>query len=108
MICNPIFLITFLNDPKFILLCTVKWFYVLLNITNSPTKHQSFVYNDQTSINHLFALNLNVKHFYLTHRKERNQMQPLRVRVDLGAMAMKGYSLFLEVPILQEDHFQIV
>ena len=48
-------------------------------MTNNSIKHQSFVYiqlNDQTalfqtiefSINHLFALSLNVKQFYLTHR----------------------------------------
>ena len=51
----------------------------LLYITNVLIKHQSFVYiqlNDQTvlfqsiqfSISHLFALSLNVKQFYLTHR----------------------------------------
>ena len=43
-------------------------------ITNTYIKYQSFVYtqlNDQTvlfSISHLFALSLNVKQFYLTHR----------------------------------------
>ena len=47
--------------------------------TNNSIKHQSFVYtelNDQTvlfqtiqfSISHLFALSLNVKKFYVTHR----------------------------------------
>ena len=48
------------------------------SIANHSIKNQSFVYtklNDQTvqfqiiqfSINHLFALSLNVKQFYLTH-----------------------------------------
>ena len=79
MIGKEILLRTFLNEPKLILLHTVKWFQVLLYITNNLTEHRSFVYtelNDQTllflaiqfSISHLFALSLNVKQFYLTHR----------------------------------------
>ena len=58
---------------------TVKWFQVLLCVTYSSIKYQSFVYselNDQTvlfqtiqfSISHLSAYSLNVKQFYLTHR----------------------------------------
>ena len=57
----------------------VKWFQVLLCITNNSIKHQSFIYtqlNDQTvlfqtiqfSISHLISLSLIVKQFYLTHR----------------------------------------
>ena len=59
-----------------ICLHTVKWFQVLLCITNNSIKHQSFVYtqlNDQTilfHISHLFALSLNVKQFYLNCKKE--------------------------------------
>ena len=74
MICKYILLITFLNEPKLILLHAVKWFQVLLCITNNSFKHKSFVYtllNDQTvlfSLSHLFALSLNVRHFYLNHR----------------------------------------
>ena len=79
MICKHILSITFLNEPKLILLYTVKWFQEFLCITNNSIKHQSYVYillNDQTvlfqtiqfSINHLFALSLEVKQFYLTHR----------------------------------------
>ena len=71
MIFKHILLITFLNEPKLILLHTVKGFQVLLCITNNSIKHLSFVYtqlNDQTvlfqtirfSISHLFALSLNV------------------------------------------------
>ena len=78
MICNQILLLTFLNEPKFILVHTVKWFQVLLCITNNSFKHHSFVYtqlNDQTllfqtiqfSISHLFVHSLNIKQFYLTH-----------------------------------------
>ena len=55
------------------LLNNVKWFQVLLCITNN-----SIIYtllNDQTvlfltiqfSINHLFAFSFNAIHFYLTH-----------------------------------------
>ena len=44
MICKHILFITFLNEPKIILLQTVKWFQLLLCITNNSIKHQSFVY----------------------------------------------------------------
>ena len=78
MIYKHILLITFLNKPKHILLLTVKWFQVLLCITNNLIKYQSFVYTQlngqkvlfqaiQFSISHLFAHSLNVKQFYLTH-----------------------------------------
>ena len=36
------------------------------------------------------------------------QVLPLRARVDLEAMAMKGYSVFPKVPALLEPHHQIV
>ena len=56
----------------------VKWFQVLLCITDSSIKHQLFVYtqlNDQAvqfqtiqfSISHLLTLSLNAKQFYLTY-----------------------------------------
>ena len=35
------------------------------------------------------------------------QVLPLRVRVDLGAMAMKAYSTFPKAPALLELHSQI-
>ena len=95
-------------------LYTVKWFQVLLCITNNSIKHQSFVYtqvNDQTvlvqtiqfSIGHLFAHSLNVKQFNLTF-----QVLSLRVRVDLGEMAMKRYSAFSKAPVLLEPPHQII
>ena len=37
------FLITFLNEPKLIVLHTIKCFQLLLCITNNLDKHQSFV-----------------------------------------------------------------
>ena len=40
----------------------------------------------QFNVNHFFALTLNFKRFYLT------QALQLRVRLDLQAMATKGYS----------------
>ena len=36
------------------------------------------------------------------------QVLPLRARVDLGVMAMKGYSAFPKAPVLLEPHHQIV
>ena len=53
MICKHILLITFLNEPKLILLHAVKWFQILLFNTNYLIKHQSFLYthlNDQTGL----------------------------------------------------------
>ena len=44
MIYKHFLLIMFLNEPKHILLHTVKWFQVLLFITNNSIKHQSFIY----------------------------------------------------------------
>ena len=44
MICEHILLQAFFNKPKLILLHTVKWFQVLLCITQNLTKHQPFVY----------------------------------------------------------------
>ena len=69
----------FLNEPKLILLHTIKRFQVFQCITNNSIRYQLFVYthlNDQIvlfptiqfSISHLFALILDVKQFYLTHR----------------------------------------
>ena len=83
--CKHILLIMFLKEFNIICLHTVKWFQVLLCITNNSFKLQSFVYtqlNDKTvlfltiqfSISHLFAYSLNIKQFYLTHWYE-----PIRV-----------------------------
>ena len=36
------------------------------------------------------------------------QVLPLRIRVDLEAMAMKEYSIFLKAPAILEPHYQIV
>ena len=36
------------------------------------------------------------------------QVLPRRARVDLGAMAMKGYSAFPKAPASLEPHHQIV
>ena len=55
----------------------------------------------QFSISHLFTLSLNVKQFYLT------QVIPLWDRVNLGVIAMKGYSTFPKAPALLEPHHQI-
>ena len=51
MIFKQILLVTFLNEPKLILFHIVKWFQVLLCMTNNSIKHLTFVYtqlNDQT------------------------------------------------------------
>ena len=51
MICKYLLLISFLNEPKLNYLHAVKWYQILLCITNNSIKHESFVYtqlNDQT------------------------------------------------------------
>ena len=45
-----------------------------------------------------------VKQFYLTHRWNRNRYYPFQVWVDLGIMAMKGYSTYLKSPKLKPHH----
>ena len=79
MTCKHVLLITSLKEPKLIILLTVKWFQVLLCITNNSIKYQSFVYTQlnhqivlfqiiQFCSSHLFTLSLNVKQFHLTHK----------------------------------------
>ena len=46
-----------------------------------------------------------IKHFYLTYEY---QVLPLRVRVDLEAMAVKGLSTFLKALAFLETHHQII
>ena len=50
------------------------------------------------------------KNFYLTHKKVQfdYQMEPLRVRVDMGSTAIKGYSVFLKASELLEPHYQTI
>ena len=64
MICKQILLITFLNEPNFILLHTVEWFQVLLCITNKSIKHHSFVYTVKHT-NNLISNN-SIQHKYTT------------------------------------------
>ena len=82
-------LIMSLNESKLIFLHTMKWFQVLLHITNNSLKYQLFIYTqltDQTvifltiqlSISHLFAHSLNVKQFYLTHRTLSGATPPVQ------------------------------
>ena len=79
----------------------VKWFQVLLCNSNNSIKHQSLVYTQLTvqtflfliiksSIYHLFAHSLNSQTFLFDPLIGPYQVLPLQVRVDLGAMAMKG------------------
>ena len=52
MICKHVLLITFLHSQSSFL-HTVKWFQVLLSITNNSSRDQTFVYtqlNDQTAL----------------------------------------------------------
>ena len=137
MIGKHILLITFSNEPKFVLLHTEKWLQVILCITINSTKHHSFVYtqlNDQTvpfltilfnfffhngsnycymsqfiqlNVCHLFAHSLNDQKVLFEQYIRPCQVLPLRVRVNLGAMAIKGYYSFPKALRL-EPHHQIV
>ena len=44
----------------------------------------------------------------LNRSKDLRKLLPLRARVDLGAMAIKGYSALPKAPALLEPHHQIV
>ena len=55
----------FFNEPELILLHTVKWFQVLLCISNNSIKQKSFVYtqlNDQTVL--FLTFQLSISHLY--------------------------------------------
>ena len=96
--------VTFLNEPKLILLHTIKWFQVLLCITNNSIKHHLFLYsqlNDQTVLflRIQFSLSFICTQFkcqtVLFDPKIRPfQALPLRDNVDQGAIIMKGYAAF--------------
>ena len=71
------------------------------SIINNSIKHQLFVYSwlhgqrllfltIQFSINHLFATSLNIKVLFDPLIRP-NQGLPYQVRVDLGAIAIKGF-----------------
>ena len=93
MICKLVLLITFLNIPELIF-CTQlsgsKYCYVSLII--------------QLNISHLFALSLNSETSLFNPLIEAYHVLTLRVRVDLGAIAMKGYSTFPKFSRLQPRH----
>ena len=78
----------------------------------------------QLNLNHLFTqivlfltIQFSLRHSF-THFKYQTvlfdqqigpyQVLPLQDRVDLGAKAMKGYSIFPKAPALLEPHHQIV
>ena len=48
------------------------------------------------------------KQFSLAYSVLFDTYLPLRARVDLGAIATKGYSTFLKAPALLEPYHQIV
>ena len=90
---------------------------IFLSVTNNSIKHQTFVYrqlNDQT----VLFLTFRLKSFACIHFKYQTvlfdpkigsyQVLPLRARVDLEAIAMKGYSAFSKAHALQEPHHRIV
>ena len=96
----------------------VKWYQVLLCITNNSIKHQAFVYtqlNDQTvlfqtiqfSICYLSIFSLKVKYLHLTQNRGPYQVLSLRFTVDLGAIAMKRYTTFPQITALLEPRYQI-
>ena len=80
---------------------------------------KQFYSNNLISISHLFALSLNdlLCHLFSQFKCQTvlfdpstgpSQVLPLQTRVDLGAIAMKGYSRFPKAPALQEPHNQMV
>ena len=59
------------------------------------------------NVSHLFAHSLNGETVLFEARIGLDQVLPLRVIVDVGAIAMKGYSAFVKAPSI-EIHHQIV
>ena len=79
---------------NFALLNKVKWFQVLLCITNNSIRYLSFI----KKVKYQTVLFLTIQF----------RISPLfTLRVDLEAMAMKGYSGFPKVPALLEHHHPI-
>ena len=108
---------------------------LLILHTNNSIKHQSSVYtqlNDQTVLiqcrlghQSFVYTQLNIKVIFQSIQFSLStefkcqtvlfdpligphQVLPLRARVDLGAIAMKGYSAFSKAQALSEPHHQIV
>ena len=119
MICKHILLITFLNKPKLILLQTVKWFQVLICISNNSFKHKSFVYTQLDDLTVLFqTIQFSISHFFTFMFKCQTllfdsltgpyRVPPFWVSVDMGTLALKGPSTFPKVPSLLKPHHQIV
>ena len=90
---NQILLITFLNEPKLILLHTVKWIQVSLFTIN----HTSFICNQFKCQTVLFDQKIGPY-----------QVLQLRVRVGLGAIAIKEYSGFFKAKFSLYIHIKYV
>ena len=91
----------------------------MLRITNNSIKHQSFVctqLNDQTvlfltiqfSICHLFALNLNVKQFYFTHREDSFRCYHFGLKWTWERWQWRSIIAFSKVSALLKPHHQII
>ena len=93
----------------------VECFQVLLCIIDNSIKHHLFVHthlNDQTVLFQTIQFNIITQFKCQTLLFEAwigpYQVLPLRARVDLEVMAMKGYSAFPKAPALLDLHYQIV
>ena len=105
-----------LASTLLIRLYTVKWFQVLLCITNNSIR-TSFVYTQLNCQTVLFLkIQFNVIHWFTQFKSQivvfdpligPYKLLPLWVRVDLGTTAMKEYSTFSKVPGL-EPHYQMI
>ena len=112
-----ILLIIFLNEPEIILLHKVKWFQVLLYISKNSL-NISHLFTHKQMIKQFFFKQFNLALVICTQFKRQtvridlyighNQVLPLRAKVDLGAMAMEGYSAFPTAPALLKPYPQIV
>ena len=83
----------FLNEPKLILLHTVKWLNALLCITNNSIKDQSFIYTQFKCQMILFDPEIGPY-----------QELPFRIRVDVEAWVMKEYIAFPRAQGLEPHH----
>ena len=86
-----IFLKSILNKPELIFLHIDNWFQV--SLCNSYNLTSVICLHTVCSISPM---------------ESPYQVQPLRVKVDLGAIAMKEYSAFPKLPALLKPHCQII
>ena len=101
---NKNVLLTFLNEPKLILLHTVKWFQVLLFITNNSIKQQSIVYsqlNDQTVL--FQTIRFSITHLFVDSMVQETRVQSQFESYQSGAIQRMEYHPPLHLGVVAKE-----